>query len=284
MIFTNIHMNVYVMEGTPNGSTAKRLIMSRLSSEWTAYFLFKAVYLIAVLVFSLLSTSAVVYTVACVYTSKDVSFGKILTVVPKVWKRLMVTFLWSFAILFVYNLSFLLLIIAILLVVDISLTVVLLTALLTLTYLSGMVYISIVWHLASVVSVVEDSYGIAAMRKSKSLIRGKEWTVATIFIVVQFHLAGVELAFGNRVVRGGDMDVGVRLGFGAVITVMLTLVVLVALVVQTVVYFVCKSYHHESIDKSSLANHLEVYLEEYTPLTDKDVQLQQIHVISSGQV
>lgn len=105
--------------------------------------------------------------------------------------------------------------------------------------------------------------------------------MATIFMVVQFHLAGVELAFGNRVVRGSNMGVGLRLGFGVVITMMLTLVVLVALVVQTVVYFVCKSYHHENIDKSTLANHLEVYLEEYTPLTDKDVQLQQIHHTSS---
>ncbi|GAU34592.1 hypothetical protein TSUD_15070 [Trifolium subterraneum] len=39
-----------------------------------------------------------------------------------------------------------------------------------------------------------------------------------------------------------------------------------------------QSYHHENIDKSALADHLEVYLGEYVPLTAKDVQLENYRI------
>ncbi|XP_042495747.1 uncharacterized protein LOC122074845 [Macadamia integrifolia] len=72
-------------------------------SELIAFFLFEAAYLVILLMFSLPSTSAVVYPIASIYTAKEVTFKKVMTFVPKVWKRLMITFLWSFIILFLYN-------------------------------------------------------------------------------------------------------------------------------------------------------------------------------------
>jgi len=52
------------------------------------------------------------------------------------------------------------------------------------------------------------------------------------------------------------------------------LVNLIGLLTQSVFYFVCKSYHHESIDKSSLSDHLEVYLGDYVPLNkNSSIQL-----------
>ena len=37
-------------------------------------------------------------------------------------------------------------------------------------YLTGFVYISLLWHLASIVPVLENMYGIKAMIKSKALL------------------------------------------------------------------------------------------------------------------
>jgi hypothetical protein len=51
-----------------------------------------------------------------------------------------------------------------------------------------------------------------------------------------------------------------------------------ALVTQTVVYLVCKSYHHESLDKANISDHLEVYLGDYVPLKASDVQMEQFQV------
>jgi hypothetical protein len=51
------------------------------------------------------------------------------------------------------------------------------------------------------------------------------------------------------------------------------------LVIQTVmIYFVCKSNHHEKIEKLALSDHLDVYHGEYVPLNSKDVQLEQHYV------
>ncbi|XP_026450671.1 uncharacterized protein LOC113350762 [Papaver somniferum] len=157
-------------------------------------------------------------------------------------------------------------------------------------YFIGLVYISVVWQLASVVSVMEESYGIKAMLKSRALIKGKIWVSSFIFIKLQILFIGILMAFKALVVHGysfGDFFVirysfGIwgRICLGIFFIVLLTLLIHFALVIQTVIYFVCKSCHHENIDKSGLAEHLEVYyLGDYVPLMrDKDVQLEQFHV------
>ncbi|KAJ6417815.1 hypothetical protein OIU84_001239 [Salix udensis] len=93
-------------------------------------------------------------------------------------------------------------------------------------YLVVHVYITALWHLASVVSVLEPVYGLVAMKKSYELLKGK-----------------------------------IRVAVGA-----LVIVNLVGLLVQSVLYYVCKSYHHQGIDKTALHEHLGGYLGEYVPL------------------
>ncbi|XP_059629933.1 uncharacterized protein LOC132272871 [Cornus florida] len=78
--------------------------ISNISSEWTAFWVFELAYTFFFLIFSLTSTSAVVYTVACIYTSREVTFEVVMSVVPKVWKRLMITFLSTFLAFFAYTL------------------------------------------------------------------------------------------------------------------------------------------------------------------------------------
>ena len=74
---------------------------------------------------------------------------------------------------------------------------------------------------------------------------------------------------------GGERMEGVRFGVdgqNSVFFLLLSHMFLLMLVIQTVMYFVCKSYHREIVDKSALSYHLEVY-ECYEPLKTKDVQL-----------
>ncbi|XP_010260469.1 PREDICTED: uncharacterized protein LOC104599567 [Nelumbo nucifera] len=278
-LFAKILRNEDSLDTTPVDSPRYNLILDRLSSEWTAFWLFKAAYLLIVLIFSLLSTSAVVYMVACVYTAKEITFRKIMSVVPKVWKRLMVTFLWNFIIVFAYNMVALLIVILIAFAVGpagAAGAAVLL--ILLVVYLVGLVYITVVWHLASVVSVLEDSYGIQAMIKSKALIKGKMWVAGAIVLLFNLAFLLIQIAFEKLVVHGWSLGVASRVGYGIVCVMLLFFLILLGLVVQTVIYFVCKSYHHENIDKSCLADHLEVYLGEYVPLKGKDVQLEQYYV------
>ncbi|XVF16987.1 hypothetical protein REPUB_Repub10bG0078100 [Reevesia pubescens] len=264
----------YTKPGTPGYAKLSDLI----SSEWTAFWLFKAAYFTFLLILSLLSTSAVVYTIACIYTAKEISFKKVMSVVPKVWKRLIVTFLWSFAIVLVYNIIAGVLLFLSVAFLGLGSLGIAIFVVLFILYLAGFVYISLVWHLASVVSVLEDVYGIKAIAKSKALIKGKMGVAVAMFLLLVLSFVGIQFLFETGAVLAWSLSTEIRIGIAILCFLLLFKVILFGLVAQTVIYFVCKSYHHENIDKSSLADHLEVYLGDYVPLKAKDIQLEHFHV------
>ncbi|KAJ0025718.1 hypothetical protein Pint_08029 [Pistacia integerrima] len=238
----------------------------------------QAAYFTFYLALSLLSTAAVVYTIACIYTGKEVSFKKVLSVVPKVWKRLMVTFICSFVTFFVYNVfAFLILVVW---WHSIGFTSVGMPVfwVIFIFYLVGFFYLTIIWHLASVVSVLEESCGFPAMMKSQALIKGKLVVASVIVIKLNGSLYLIRRVFQHLVVHGWRLAMVSRISYGILCFLLLFKLILFGLVIQTVIYFVCKSYHHENIDKSALSDHLEVYLGEYVPLKSKDVQLEQFDI------
>jgi len=87
----------------------------------------------------------------------------------------------------------------------------------------------------------------------------------------------VQALFGSL----GVLDVvpiGVKIGVGLICTMLLSMLVLFDLVVQTVIYFVCKSYHHENIDSSCLSDHLEFCRGDCLSEGQKAAQVEQFHV------
>lgn len=280
-LYWKIRFNEFRLHHTEAGSPKYDKISDLVSSEWAIYILLKGLYFAFLLIFSLLSTSAVVYTVACAYTSREITYRKVMSVVPKVWKRVMVTFLCTFLAFFCYNMLFALTIflwaITIANIQGLDAAILLLILML---YPIGFVYMTIIWQLASVVSVLEDSYGFKAMIKSKDLIKGKMFVVTVIFFMLNLSLVMIYWVFRARVVFGFWKASGTirMIGYGALCLLLLFKLILFGLVLQTIVYFVCKSYHHENIDKSALSDHLEAYLGEYVPLKAQDVQLEEYQV------
>ncbi|KAL9394564.1 hypothetical protein Peur_013849 [Populus x canadensis] len=277
VLFTKIIYNEEELDETQVGTRKYEKISDMISSEWAYFWLFKAAYFTFVLIFSLLSTAAVVYTIACIYTAREVTFKKVMSVVPKVWKRLMVTFLSIFLAVFAYNFVSILVAITCVFLVGPS-QVVPLLLFLWMVYLMGLVYMSIIWQLASVVSVLEEASGFRAMMKSRELIKGKMWVAIIIFLMLNLSSLALHILFENKVVHGSSLGILNRASFGILSLLVLLVLYLFGLVIHTVIYFVCKSYHHENIDKSALSDHLEVYLGEYVPLKSKDVQLEQFDV------
>lgn len=278
LLFSNIRRTEFQRDISRPGSRTYDHLSQDISSEWINYFLFKAAYFTFLLIFSLLSTAAVVYTIASIYTARDVTFKKVMTVVPRVWKRLMVTFLCMFLAFFIYNVIAFLIFILWAVTTGGSVVGVVLFILILILYAVGFVYMTIVWQLASVVSVLESSYGIKAMTKAMKLIKGQRILAIVIFFMLNLSLVGIEILFEILVVHGRSLEIWKRVGFGILCFLLLFKLFLFGLVIQTILYLVCKSYHHENIDKLSLSDHLESYLGDYEPLTNKDVQLEQYHV------
>ncbi|RVW85021.1 hypothetical protein CK203_037593 [Vitis vinifera] len=228
-----------------------------LFSKYAILCLFKAAYLLFTLIFSLLSTSAIVYTIACIYTGQKVTFTKVLTVVPKHF------FLISWiAFMEPTNTGFLILFF------------------LVVFYLVGLVYMSIVWQLANTVSVLEDSYGIEAMKRSSELIKGKTGVTVFIFFKLGFSYIIIQAVFQRLVVHGESLDMINRAVYAIICFLFHVKLVLFGHALHTIIYLVCKSYHNENIYKLALSDHLEAYSDhqDYAPLKGEDVKPGQLSV------
>ncbi|KAK1361359.1 ATP-binding cassette sub-family A member like [Heracleum sosnowskyi] len=241
------------------------------STAWAVYILFKLAYFTFLCIFSLLSTSAVVYTIACIYANREISLKKVMAVVPHVWKRLVVTFIVIYVLNFIY-------------VAVASVTLILCLAagntvaivfffIFLIIYIVGFLYLTIVWQLASVVTVLEQSYGIKAMNKSRKLIKGKFWVALAIFFKLNVLIWGIQFVFYCFAVYAYPWGIWMRLLIGLSCLVLLVPIFLYGLVLQTIIYFVCKSYHNETIDKPTLSKHLGEYERLISP---NEVQLEQV--------
>ncbi|KAK1384378.1 hypothetical protein POM88_022113 [Heracleum sosnowskyi] len=202
-------------------------------TDFPAYIIFNLAYYTFLVIFSLLSTSAVVYSIACIYANRNISLNKVIGVVPRVWKRLMITFVVIYVFTFCY----------------------------------------IVITLASVVTVLEDLRGVKAMNKSRKLIKGKFWVAFTIFMGLNILVAVIQFVFYVFVVYGASWEIWKRVLVGISCLVLIVPIFLYGLVLQTIIYFVCKSYHNEMIDKPSMSNHLGGYERLSDP---NEVQMDQV--------
>ncbi|KAI3961683.1 hypothetical protein MKW92_031945, partial [Papaver armeniacum] len=135
-------------------------------------------------------------------------------------------------------------------------------------------YITALWHLAFVVSVLEPNvWGLSAIKRSNQLLRQKKSTAfrlagyylaaagiskPIVYGILVFHNAasGKVSLFGYEFVASHNH--GMLKVLLVVCAVLLTGVNLSGLLVQNMFYYVCKSHHHQVIDKEALHNYLEL--------------------------
>lgn len=153
-----------------------------------------------------------------------------------------------------------------------SLSFVLLLLLIVFVFLAIHVYISALWHLASVITVLEPLCGLAAMSKSKQLLQGRT-RLAAVLVFSYFAVCGVTAGLFRAAVvkgRGEEGSLGLsmpgRVLAGAVLVSVFVCVNLLGLLVQSVFYYACKAFHNQQIDRTALYEHLGGYLGEYVPL------------------
>ncbi|KAJ9158875.1 hypothetical protein P3X46_024419 [Hevea brasiliensis] len=220
------------------------------------------------LIVTVFTTSAVAYAVAGIQISEPITFKKVKTAVPNVWKRLKLTNKCSSAIISLYNMIFAAGVIILLVVNNhvehASSAILAMLVLLSILFCIGLFYIAIFSHLATVVSVLEEIYGMKAMAKSKKLIKGKIGVTVALLIMWGICLLIIVILLEVYVLKDRKLALALRIGIGILCFLLLSVLIIFGLVNQTVLYFVCKSHHQENIDTSSLAAHLETYLGEGT--------------------
>lgn len=247
------------------------------SSELIACWLFHIAYRTFALIFSGPSTFVVVFIISCIYAGREdeVTFRRVRTVIPKVWKRLKVTFWWALLIFSSYYCFVALGLFAWGYVVGLaSYASKIVVIILLISFEIGLIYLMSVWQIASVVSILEDTHGIQAMKRSVEVIRGKRWMTMLILFKLNIFLVFIQVVFEIYVVDGQFLGVLPRVGLGFMCLGLVLYLNILTLVVQTIIYFVCKSGrdHENTTGKTTLTDQLDGYLTGLLK-ANKDVEL-----------
>nr|XP_043639478.1 uncharacterized protein LOC122610564 [Erigeron canadensis] len=186
-------------------------------------------------------------------------------VVPKVWKRLVTTFLSMFLCIFNYAL---LSSVVFFLWSAVFWETYLNIGFLALDFLYCLIFIdlAIYWQIASVISVLENGPQDVIMTKANNLMKGKKKVALRISAIMYLFFAGIVLMYMVFVFDDGPKMVLVwKIMIGIMCFVLLMITLLLMMVVQTMLYLVCKAHHGEVVDPVSLSTYLGAYLSDSQP-------------------
>ncbi|XP_026451523.1 uncharacterized protein LOC113351810 [Papaver somniferum] len=201
--------------------------------------------------FYLLSVSATTFTVASLYVSKPLSYSSILSAIPRIIKRLAITFLHALPLIFLHYTAYLAVLALVCTIVTLIGTVlkinyVLVFVIGTILVIFYVCFVFVVhgnfvawWNFANMVSVLEPNiYGSAAIKKSKQLLQKKKFITG---FLVFFYLGTVyEIACIAEVVltlMGNDANIIVRLLVSSLFVMALAVVNFLGLTAQNLKYY-----------------------------------------------
>ncbi|CAM8984418.1 unnamed protein product [Rhodiola kirilowii] len=276
LLFPDININNLITTNPYDNSYES---LYAVASSWTfaAFLVYKLASTVFTIALSLLSFSSVTYAVACIYTEHtDVTFKTTLCAFKRAWKKLLLTSLAEWSVVVGYTFLFGLTIIAPIWAISSQRYQVvgsLAILIISLVYVGGVIYLSIIWIFGGTVAILESSYGFKALSKSRSLIKGKAFFTIMVLIPIIFCSLLLSGMFTKVVVNGGLSGFGIvtRIACGVVGLPLVVAVAVFAVVVQTVTYLVCKADKGESIRKSSVMEHLDIYVDGYAPVSKDEL-------------
>lgn len=199
---------------------------------------------------SLLSKVAVVYTVDCTYSRKHFDLSKFYVIINKIWKRIVITYLWTCVVIVGCLTSFVVLLITVSCAFsvmgfpsDLILYPALVLGLIFSIILANSI---IICNTAVVISILEDVSGSQALLRSSSLIKGQTQVGLLIFLGSTIGMAIVEGLFEHRVKTLSYGDGSSRIWEGPLLVIMYSFVVLIDSMMSAVFYFSCKSSRLEA--------------------------------------
>ncbi|KAI3922967.1 hypothetical protein MKW92_006744 [Papaver armeniacum] len=202
------------------------------------------VYSLSFFLLFLLSTSVILFTVASLYASKSDSFISTLFAIPRIFKHLLITFLYA---LLLKSATYYLILFIPMYVFD-SLNVneraqwwgaVGFLIIIAIIYFVVHLYVMALWYLASVMSVVEPNVILIAFQLA-NLYFAATWFIGKVF---------------GYVIQSPDHFM-VKLLLGLACLFWLVSVNLTSLLVQSVFFLACKSHHNQVVSKKVLCHHL----------------------------
>ncbi|KAK6802874.1 hypothetical protein RDI58_000658 [Solanum bulbocastanum] len=198
----------------------------------------------------LLSKAAIVYSVDCTYSRKKFDSHKFYVIMTKIWKRVVVTYLWVCVVIAGCLTLFIVLLVSVSSVFsiigfppDLILYPAMIVGMIFSIILANAI---IICNIAIVISVLEDDSGPQALLMSSSLIKGQTQVGLLIFLGSTIGMAIVQGLFEHRVKTISYGDGSSRLWEGPLLVILYSFVILIDSMMSTVFYFSCKSYRMET--------------------------------------
>nr|GEU69728.1 hypothetical protein CTI12_AA240190 [Tanacetum cinerariifolium] len=133
----------------------------------------EAAYIVFLFFVRLFAETAVVIIASCYYNGNNLSLKELFTTVIKTWTRPFVTMFYVQLLALGYtSLFFLSFLVPSLILFDHSKILITLLIVMAIIFVTLNLYLSIVWNLAVIVSVVEDTYGLSALGKAREVVKG----------------------------------------------------------------------------------------------------------------
>lgn len=199
---------------------------------------------------SLLSKAAVVYSVDCTYSMKQFDTSKFCVIVRKLWKRVVVTYIWACMVIVGVLTLFLVLLVAICNVFFIFgfTSDLLVYPGIAMGLVFSVVFANaiIVCNVAVVISVLEDASGPQALLRSSVLIRGQTQVGLLMYLGTTIGMTFVQGLFEHRVKTLSYGDGSSRIWEGPLLVIMYSFVVLIDSMMNAVFYFSCRSFSMEA--------------------------------------
>ncbi|KAL6969753.1 hypothetical protein U1Q18_029463 [Sarracenia purpurea var. burkii] len=210
---------------------------------------------------SLLSKTAVVYSVDCTYSRKKFDASKFYVIVTKIWRRLVSTYWWVCMVIVGCLTLFLILLAAVSSLFSIiglpSNFIVYPAIMVGLIFSVMFANAIIICNIAIVISVLEDVSGPQALLRSSVLIRGQTQVGLLIFLGSTIGMAFVEGLFEHRVKTLSYGDGSSRIWEGPLLVLMYSFVVLIDSMMSAVFYFSCRSFSMEASNGEECQSVLE---------------------------
>ncbi|GMH15285.1 hypothetical protein Nepgr_017126 [Nepenthes gracilis] len=193
----------------------------------------------------LLSKAAAIYSVDCSYSKTQFDASKFSVIIKKIWRRVVLTYLWACALIVGVLILFLVLLVA---VCNFVLLFGFTSDLIVYPGLAMAIVFSVVFaqamitcNIAIVISVLENVSGSRALLRSIVLIKGQIQVALLLYLGSTIVMAFVRGLFEHRVKTLSYGDGSSRIWEGPLLVIMYSFAVLIDSMMTAVFYFSCRS-------------------------------------------
>ncbi|PWA75663.1 hypothetical protein CTI12_AA240190 [Artemisia annua] len=172
-LIVDLILKLFALSSAHPGTPEYTELLVAIRKDTGAFLGIEAACIVFLFFVNLFAETTVVIIASCYYNGDNLSLKELFTTVLKTWTRPFVTLFYVRLLVLGYiSIFFWPFLIPSLILFDHSKILITLLIVLAIIFITFNLYLSVVWSLAVVVSVVEDTYGLSALGKAREVMKG----------------------------------------------------------------------------------------------------------------